>query len=267
MGFSDQFSKLYTECDNSISVDNQFLSLTGGFFNLIMIHQYLSMMDVRKDNIKLITKLINRCFYSCCYAIPNFANPPQQDEEKYIVTIKKLADIFNSITDFDLDLDVFIESVKSCVETTGNEFIKGGNLGILYLMNKLSIIEIKQNVLDYVNGGQSIQVKVGDLIRGIIYVCQAKILFNKDIIELFAEVIESLEWEIFIAIIPALRKTFSELQQREYEIFTEKLAEHYGLKETAIKEVFNDVEDDIIVFFKSIDKKVKEVFETWFGEI
>lgn len=267
MGFSDQFTKLYTECDNSISVDNQFLSLTGGFFNLIMIHKYLSMMDVRKDNIKLITKLINRCYYSCCYAIPNFANPPQQDEEKYIVTIKKLADIFNSITDFDLDLDVFTESVKNCVETTGNEFIKGGNLGILYLMNKLSINEIKQNVLDYVNGGQSIQVKVGDLIRGIIYVCQAKILFNKDIIELFAEVIESLEWEIFTAIVPALRKTFSELQQREYEIFTEKLAEHYGLKESAIKEVLDDVEDDIIVFFKSIDKKVKDVFETWFGEI
>ena len=53
----------------------------------------------------------------------------------------------------------------------------------------------------------------------------------------------------------------------EYEIFTEKLAEHYGLKESKIKEVFDDVEDDIIVLFRSIDKKVKAVFETWFGEI
>ncbi len=267
MGFSDQFEKLYTECDNSISVDNQLLSLSGGFFNLIMIHQYLLMMDARKEIIELITKLINRCYYTCCYAIPNFANPPQQDAEKYIVTIKKLADSFNSITELDLDLYVFTESIKTCIDSTRNEFIKGGNLGILYLMNKLSINEIKRNVLDDVNSVQSIQVKVGDLIRGIIYVCQAKILFNKEIIELFAEVVENLEWDIFTAIVPALRKAFSELQQREYEIFIEKLAEHYGLKESKINEVFDDVDDEILIFFKSIDKKVRDVFETWFGEV
>lgn len=267
MGFSDQFKKLHTECLNSINKDNQFLSLSGGFLNLMMIYQYLSMVSAQQGDISLITNLIQRCYYTCCYTIPNFANPPQQDEENIITTIKKLANTLNSNIKFDLDLEVFVESVKTSIETTRNEFIKGGNLGILYLLNKLDIEEIKASVLDYVNSVESIKVKVGDLIRGIIYVCQAKILFHKDVVSLLSEVVESIEWDMFKAILPAMRKTFSELEPREYEIFVEKLSEFYGLKASEKTEVIDEIEDDVIIFFNVIDKKVKEILELWFGEV
>lgn len=267
MGFSDQFQKLYAECLNSIEEDNRFLSLSGGFFNLIMLYRYLSMMEAQKHNLSLMTKIIHRCYYSCCYAIPNFANPPQQDEEKFIIAIKKLANTISSMNEIELDLNAFIESINSIVDYTNNEFIKGGNLGILYLMNRVSISDIKDRVLDYANSVDSVKVKIGDLIRGIIYVCQAKILFNKDIVQLLSEVVGSVEWDIFTAILPAMRKSFSELEPREYEIFVEKLAEFYGLKETKLKEIREDIEEDILTFFKSIDKKVKDIFELWFGEV
>ena len=267
MGFSDQFQKLYAECLNSIEEDNSFLSLSGGFFNLIMLYRYLSMMEAQKHNLSLMTKIIHRCYYSCCYAIPNFANPPQQDEEKFIIAIKKLANTISSMNEIELDLNAFIESINSIVDYTNNEFIKGGNLGILYLMNSVSISDIKDRVLDYANSVDSVKVKIGDLIRGIIYVCQAKILFNKDIVQLLSEVVGGVEWDIFTAILPAMRKTFSELEPREYEIFVEKLAEFYGLKETKLKEIREDIEEDILTFFKSIDKKVKDIFELWFGEV
>ncbi|MFX0020476.1 MAG: DUF5682 family protein [Promethearchaeota archaeon] len=267
MGFTNQFKRLYTECLNSIEIDNEYLSLSQGFLNLFMIYQYLSMMGGQKDNLSLITKIIHRCYYKCCYSIPNYANPPTQDEEKYIQATKKLANALNSLLEINLDLNAFIESIKICISSTDNEFIKGGNLGILYLMNKLSLSDIKIVILEYLNSIEAIKVRIGDLIRGIIYVCQAKILFNKDIVALLSEVVENIEWDIFTAILPVMRKTFSELEPREYEIFVEKLAEFYGLKTSTIKGISENIEDEIILFFRAIDKKVKDIFELWFGEI
>ena len=267
MGFTSQFKILHTECLNSIEIDNEFLSLSEGFLNLFLIYQYLSMMEGQKENLILITNIIHRCYYTCCYSIPNFANPPNQDEEKYIVATKRLANTLNSILKINLDLKVFFESIKMCINNTDNEFIKGGNLGILYLMNNIALPHIKTVILEYLNSIESIQIKIGDLIRGIIYVCQAKILFNKDIVALLSEVIENIEWDIFTAILPAMRKTFSELEPREYEIFVEKLAEFYGLKTSTIKGISEDIEDKVLLFFRAIDKKVKDVFELWFGEV
>ncbi|MFX1410390.1 MAG: DUF5682 family protein [Promethearchaeota archaeon] len=267
MGFTDQFQNLFNECMNSLELDNHLLTLSKGFFNLIMINQYVSMMENHKNNIPLINRIIQRCYFSCCFAIPNFANPPYEMEESIVIAIKNMANFLISLPEIDIDLNVFIESINSCIDNSDNEFLKGANLGILYLMNEIEIKNLKKLIIDYTYSIDSIQVKVGDLIRGIIFVCQAKILFNKDIIKLLSDLVENVEWNIFSAILPAMRKTFSELERREYEIFVEKIAEYYGLKESKFKEITDEVEDNILIFFGDIDKKVRTIFEEWFGEV
>ncbi|MFX1316234.1 MAG: DUF5682 family protein [Promethearchaeota archaeon] len=267
MGFTDQFHNLYNECMDSLEQDNQLLTLSKGFFNLLMINHYVSMIENQKNNISFIKGLIQRCYFSCCFTIPNFANPPHEMEESIVNAIKNLANSFISAPEIDIDLNVFIESINSCIDNTDNEFLKGANLGILYLMNEIEINNLKEFILDYANSIDSIQIRVGDLVRGIIFVCQAKILFNRDIIKLLSDLVESVEWNIFSAILPAMRKTFSELERRVYEIFVEKIAEYYGLKESKFKEITDEVEDSIVIFFGDIDKKVRNIFEEWFGEV
>jgi len=267
MGYSDHFHDLYDECLNSLEEDDQFLSLTEGFFNLIMIFQYMSMMDSQKSNLALMEKLIHRSYYTCCFSIPNFANPPEADEVIYIDAIKMLGNTLISIQKIDLDLNVYIESINTCIETTNNEFIKGGSIGILYLLNYLTVSKIEIIIYDYLNSIDSIRVKIGDLIHGLIYVCQIKILINQEIVKLLAEVVGTVSWDVFSAILPAMRKSFSELHPTQYEIFVEKLAEHYGLikkKHVELKEI---IEEDVKDFFKSVDDKLRKIFEEWFGKV
>ncbi len=267
MGYTDHFKDLHKECLNSLEVDNQFLSLTEGFFNLIMIFQFMAMMGCSKDDMDLMEQLIQRSYYTCCFSIPNFANPPSGDEVKYIDAMKMLANTLISIQNIEIDLNVYIESINTCVENTSNEFIKGGTVGILYLLNYMKVKEIETLIYEYLNSIDSIKVKIGDLIRGLIYVCQAKLIFNQDIIRVLAKVVETIEWEVFSAILPPLRKAFSELHPTEYDIFVEKLAEHYGLIKRKHAELMDIVEEDVKNFFKIVDEKVKKIFEEWFGEV
>lgn len=267
MGYIDHFQDLYDECLNSLEEDNQFLSLTEGFFNLIMIFQFMAMMDSQKANLVLMEKLIHRSYYTCCFAIPNFANPPEADEVIYIDAMKMLGNTIMSIQNIDIDFTVYVESIKTCSENTNNEFIKGGTIGILYLLNYLTVSEIETIIYDYLNSVDSIKVKIGELIHGLIYVCQIKILINQEIVKLLAEVVGTVDWDVFSAILPALRKSFSELHLTEYEIFVEKLAEHYGLIEKKHVELKEIIEEDIKDFFKSVDDKLRKIFEEWFGKV
>ncbi len=267
MGYSDHFQDLFDECLNSLEEDNEFLSLTEGFFNLIMIFQFMSMMESQKSNLALMEKLIQRTYYTCCFSIPNFANPPEADEVKYIDAMKMLGNTLISIQNIDLDLNVYIESMNTCIENTSNEFIKGGSIGILYLLNYLSVSDIEIIIYEYLNSIDSIRVKIGTLIYGLIYVCQIKILINQEIVKLLAEVVGTVSWDVFSAILPAMRKSFSELHPTQYEIFVEKLAEHYGLIKKKHVELKEFIEKDIKTFFKNVDDKLRKIFEEWFGKV
>ncbi len=267
MGYSDHIKDLYKECLNSLEQDNQFLSLVEGFSNIIMIYQYMLMLNIPKEILELIKHLIQRSYYTSCFSIPNSANPPTAEEVTYIDAFKTLANTLISIQKIEIDLNVYMGSIKTCMDNTNNEFIKGGTLGILYLMNYTSISDIKTIISGYLSSIDTIKVRVGDLIRGLIYVCQAKILFNQDIINVMATMVESINWDVFSAILPALRKAFSQLNPNEYEIFIEKLAEYYGLiqkKEVQFDEV---VQEDVKDFFKMIDNNIRKIFEEWFGEV
>ncbi|MFX0075436.1 MAG: DUF5682 family protein [Candidatus Hermodarchaeota archaeon] len=267
MGYNDQFEDLYDECLNSLEKDNQFLSLAEGFSNMILIFQLMSMMESQKTNLELMEKLVQRSYYTCCFSIPNFANPPEADEVIYIDTMKMLANTLISVQNIEIDLTVYTESINTCNENSVNEFIKGGTIGILYLLNYVTVSEIKTIIFDYLNSSDSIKVKIGDFVHGLIYVCQIKILINQDIVNVLAEVVGSVSWDVFSAILPAMRKSFSELHQTEYNIFVEKLAEHYGLIEKKHVELKEIVEEEIKDFFKSVDDKLRKIFEEWFGKV
>jgi hypothetical protein len=268
MGFVNQFDNIYDICMDSLEEDDQFFTLSRGFYNLIMIHRYMKMVEIMdKQSLTLMRKIIHRNYFSCCFAIPNLANPSDNQQEEIVLALKNLANILNSLSDLSIDHNTFIGSIDSCIDNSENDFMMGSCVGIKYLMNIVSIAQVKKDVLDYVNSADEIKLKLGNFIRGIIFVCQSKIILNKEIVDVFSNVIEGLEWHIFSAILPTLRKAFSELNANDYDIFVEKLAEFYGLKESKFREIREVTQDEFLIFFEEIDEKVNNILKEWFDEV
>jgi len=267
MGLSSLFPNISDICFESIEIDVKFTSLSKGFINSVMIHRYLNMMENQKKNIYIVEKLIKRSYFASCFLIPQMANPPKDLEIEFTLSLRDMGTILLGISEIDLDTDIFYESLKNCLSNTQNHFIKGCCYGILYLMNYLDVDTLKDNILEYLKSENQIKVHVGEFIRGLIFECKTQLLFNDDIIDVLSQVIVELEWSVFNAILPSLRKTFSELDEREYEVFTEKIAVILKLKTKEVQELRDGLDENVLMFFSEINKKVEEIFNNWFGGI
>ncbi|NMC05394.1 MAG: hypothetical protein GYA24_09290 [Candidatus Lokiarchaeota archaeon] len=266
MGFTVEFNSIHQSCMDSLDHDDNFINLSSGFMNVVMIYHLLKAMPNQENNLVRVETLLVRNHFATCFALPNMANPKDELVDPVVSAVKKVATVLLTFTGVDLDRQAFIGSLNTCISTTSNEFIKGCYVGILYLMNAIDIHEVRGRIMAYTRSNDSVKVKVGEFIRGIIYECQSQFLFNPEILQLLDEVISAAEWPIFSAILPSLKKSFSDLQPREYEVFAEKLAELYELKATVIKELKDEVHDRHVALFGAINKRVQEIFDDWFGE-
>lgn len=253
-------------CLDSLKIDNNLLSLINGFSNLIMVHQFLSMKS-NPLTIELMEKILKRSFYAIIYLIPNIANPPQDIEEKIIESLRDFSNILVSFSQIDFDLNAFESSLASCENISDNFYIKGGMLGILYLLEKVKIDEIGLRIKQFLKSSNVIKAKMGAFVNGLIHTCKSKIIFNDTLIELLNTIVEDVDNETFMAILPAFRKSFSDLEEREYNIFADKLAQVLGLKKTVQIQLKDTVDKKGLSIFEIIDNKVKKIFEDWFGTI
>ncbi|MFX1444691.1 MAG: DUF5682 family protein, partial [Promethearchaeota archaeon] len=267
MGLPTLFPHIVIVCIDSLDKDDKFLTLSRGFSNLIIIFRLLHMMKNQGYNLNLINKLISRCYFASCFSLPMMANPPKDLEDTFIIAVKDMATTLIGLSTIKLNINMFEEGLKTCIDNSDNDFIRGGCIGILYLMNSIQIKDIEYLIREYVQSEDSIKVRVGEFVRGLIFVCQTKLLYNSDIIKLLSEIIENIETNIFLSIVPSLRKTFSELSLREYEVFVEKIAELYGLKTSKFKELTEKIEDKYLLFFFQINEKVYKIFKKWFNEV
>nr|MDO8086641.1 DUF5682 family protein [Candidatus Sigynarchaeum springense] len=266
MGFTAEFESIHQSCMDCLDHDDNFMNLSSGFMNVVIIFNYLKAMANQEKNLKQVETLLARNYFAMCFALPNNANPKDELVDPLVAAIKKVATVLLTFTGMDLDRQAFIGSLKTCMSTTANEFIKGCCLGIMYLMNAVDLPEVKRQITEYMKSNDSIKVKIGEFIRGIVFECQSQFLFNPDILKLLDDIISAVEWPVFSAILPSLKKSFSDLQPREYDIFTEKLAELYSLKATVVKELKDEIHDRHLALFGEINKKVHDIFEEWFGE-
>nr|MDO8117764.1 DUF5682 family protein [Candidatus Sigynarchaeota archaeon] len=239
--------------------------LSKGFIVTLLTRQHLQTVGTQQVNVAIMDALAQRSYYQACMSLPHAANPPDDIEKELVDSAKNMTMILNN-TDVKIDEKVLIDSINITIQVSDNDFLKGCFTGLLYLMGNRDIRGIKKAIVEYILSADAIKIKVGEFIRGLVYECQATFLFNPEIVSLLADIIERVRWGIFTAILPSLRKTFSELDNHEYDVFVNKLAEIYGMKPSSIKELVDEIKEEYLVFFLDIDKKVREIYKKWILE-
>jgi len=267
MGFKTQSQKMYKSCEDSLDNDDNFISLSIGFSNLLMLFLHVSVLKQYEKMIPSLKTLIERAYFQLCHSIPNYINPPDELTDPFVTSLKNTANILVNYLPFQLSLNTFINTVEYVAKNTSSDYIAGCSVGVLHLMNIKTIKDVKNHLNTYMLSTNDIKIKTGEFIRGLINICQSKILINEEIIKMLSDLVSSIEWEIFTGILPSLRKTFADLEKREYEIFAEKLAEFYGLRKYKFQDIVEDVKDDFLALFLEADKKTREIYENWFGEL
>lgn len=265
MGHDAFFPSVMDAGLDALERDTNVITLARGFMNVVIIRRWLNMMEMDPGTMAAVDALAKRNYYATSFAVPKYASPPEDMQEDIARALKEFTTTFLHFTDLTLDPSVYQAALDNVAGSSGNDFIRGSCVGLLFLMNVVSTTDLKQRFMEYVKSDDATKMKLGEYVRGVLFVCQARILFSKDILELLNDIIGSIEWRVFTAILPSLRKSFTELEPREYDIFIERLSEMFGLRASVLVEL-KEADASQLVFFSNVNAIVEGIVKQWMGE-
>jgi hypothetical protein len=260
MGLIKQFADFKDYLDQALSQDHNFFQLAQGFQLLFLIRKILEVEQKRL--LPDINRLVKKAFLSICSQIPNLANPPKDKVDQFISLLKAISN--SVITEYKLTLDrlVLDGALHSAYLYSTNGYIAGSLLGARYILQQIDIIDVKMEILAMTKSSLEIQLKIGEFIRGLVELCHAKIIFEPEFFKILITVIELLNWDLFLTILPGLKNAFSKLPPRDFDEILGKIAEHYQVKTVKMDKIVEATEEikSIITIW---DAQTYEILQNW----
>jgi hypothetical protein len=140
--------------------------------------------------------------------------------------------------------------------------IRGIIYAMRYLMGTILPSKISSELHSISISKDTIKIQLGQFVRGLIEGCEAKLLFEEEVVNVLMHIVEEYEWKMFVSILPGMRSAFSNIGPRDYANITEQIAIHYHLKEPKkIEKVSAKL--DLTTIMGEIDKKVGNILEKW----
>src|SRR5581483_7224468 len=170
--------------------------------------------------------LIVRCFGRACFAIPDAASVPEEEQAEVVGGLQALAEAVLGEHADKLDRTLFAENVKSAAATSTVPFLKGALLGLLTEIRVQSSEELAAHVSAFARALPETLVQAGAFLDGIFAVSRTSILIGADaLIGAIDELLRAAEGEAFLTMLPRVRHAFDRLHDRQRLSLCDRVAE------------------------------------------
>ncbi len=262
MDLTKQFSRLYQVCMDALNFDTNVSHLANAFSSVTLLRRQFFVQRLQPSELMFLDTLVNRIYHSFCFALSN-ANPKGPEEEEFATALQTVLGIVVGFGSTVLDSSVFAGGLTTLGDATSSPYIKGACTGVLHLLGTLPLSAISQRIKNYLRSEMVIKIGVGEFIRGIFRTCEAKVLFEEEIISAVNNVMQEMNWDEFTVVLPSLRKAFLRFNPFEKNIFTEKLAQMLGIRKLSAVKGPIEISDLVKVFLQEIDNEVEQIFKEW----
>jgi len=260
MGLTSQFSIITKIFEDSIRLDKSFFNLCDSFLILAILQKYLITFQQSFQN--SVTNLIKMNYYALCTELLNSINCKEELIEQLLKNLHEIT--LYIITDFSLGLDilVFDGSLSTGYNYAKLYRTKGALLGARYLLGTISIHDLQTILKNLIISHVDFKSKVGEFVKGLIEMCQSKIVFEEEFIKLLIEIIQSLDWKTFLTVLPGFRSAFSNLPPHVSHNLIKKIAILLGAKDVEqITQI--DVDDGLKNIITDLDSQTRDILENW----
>ena len=247
-------------CAKAIDNDTRFASLSQALSHLAVIDRYAVFHNLRRD---LLGDLIVRCYDRACFAIPEVASVPEDQQQDVVNALLTLAEVIQRSERKELDRALFVENVRKAAEQSGVPFLRGVFLGMLTELREMTAEQLASELSALAQAPVEKMVTAGDFLDGILAVSRMSILIGADaLIGAIDELLRAAEWEAFLVMVPRLRAAFERLHDRQRDALAARVAERYGLKE---KESITELRASVaaVALISRIDQQVAAIMKKW----
>ena len=250
-------------CGKAIDEDSRFVSLCDALTHLTVIDRYAEYRGLTRQR---LDELIIRCYDRACFALPDIANVPEEQQAEVVESLKALAEVVQrDEARRGLDRALFGQHVRAATKQTNVAFLRGALLGMLAEIWEIPPDELADEISALARGPVDQIVTAGDLIDGIMAVSRSSLLLGAEsLVAAMDELLETADWEAFLTMIPRLRAAFERLHERHVDSLAGCVARRYGLAEDEA-ESLTELKPSVgaAAMFARIDAEVARIMQEW----
>jgi hypothetical protein len=247
-------------CGQAIDADTRFVSLTQALGHLCVLERYAVYRNLTRTNLQ---DLLVRCYDRACFAIPEAAFAPEEQQGEVVGALQALAEVIGRDLGLGLDRDLFVQHVRQAAAASTVPFLRGAFLGMLAELRDLPAEELAKEVSALAKAPPEIMVTAGDFLHGVLTVSRTSILLGAEgLIAAVDELLRAAEWDPFLAMLPRLRAAFESLHRHHRDSLAAQVGQRYGL---AKGETLTQLTISVAAAARiaRIDQQVAEIMAKW----
>lgn len=176
------------------------------------------------------------------------------DRGKSAIIAEKLIDLYTmKHTD-----QQFIDALELYLQKEKRESqVEGVVFGLLTSLGKREIDEVMQVAEGYFYGSGDMQKQAPIFLSGLFAGAKDIFLYNESLLSGMSHVLEELDEEVFLQVLPHLRLLFSQFTPVEVDTIARHISKLYGDTEEAIKE--DPISEEMLLYVMQLDRKAKGI--------
>jgi hypothetical protein len=260
MDLPDMVRQVEAACCRAMDAETRFVSLSQALHWLIVIDRYAVFRNLRRE---VLADLLLRCFDRACFAVPDVANVPEDQQQEVVAALLTVAETVLRDTAGVYDRQLFAQHVRSAAALSGVPFLRGVFLGMLTELRVMQPDELAAELGALAASPVERMVTAGDFLDGVMAVSRTSILLGADaLIGAIDDLLRAADWETFLVMLPRMRAAFERLHARQVESLATRVAQRYGLSE---RESLTELRTSVAaaVWIARLDQQVAKIIEQW----
>lgn len=230
MDMPDLVSAAEDACGAAIDLDASFVSQATAMQYLGRLEQYAAFRGLRRD---VIEELLRRSFDRACFALPNAANVPDEEQQGVVNALIGLSE-FVLRDGARYDRNLFAQAAQNAAATSQVPFLRGAFLGLLCEIRVISPSVLASEVSNLARASVEVMVTAGDLLDGMLAASRTSLMLGADaLVTAIDDLLKAAEWDPFLVMLPRLRAAVERLSNPQKDSLAATVARHYGLAGSA----------------------------------
>ncbi|PDY46394.1 DUF5682 family protein [Bacillus pseudomycoides] len=152
----------------------------------------------------------------------------------------------------------FIEALELYLQKEKRESqVEGAVFGLLTSLGKREIDDVMQVAEGYFYGSGDMQKQAPIFLNGLFAGAKDIFLYNESLLGGMSHVLEELDEEMFLQVLPHLRLLFSQFTPLEVDTIARQIARLYGATEEVIKE--EAISEEVLTYAIQLDQKARGI--------
>jgi len=245
-------------CGHAVDVDGRFVSLADALRSLLLLERHAAYRELPTDS---VLALATRAFERACFAIPEIAAAPEEDQPAVVRGLRVLAEAV--LQRDELRVDHFRQHLELAADAAPRPYLRGIFLGLLVEIRQLEVDVVARELTAAAQGSVEVQLAAGDFLAGVLAVSRVVLMLGTEsIVAALDGVLREVAPETFLQMVPRLRAAFDAAPRRQRTRLAAEVARRYGLAEGSVRETLA-VRPEVAALIAELDAEAEAILVRW----